>query len=532
MKTQGYILGAVTGIAFLLWFQSQKKKVKVTLPLNLTKVNASDTHDAFIAYDAIAKSPTIRPKKKHKKAAVAKTFHTTQVTLTNHTNTKRSIQLWGGNTDTPITPSTDQDRINSATIAGDGYTTPVGTDPQGMVYNPANNYVYIANQLSNTVSVIDSQGTPVTTIEVGDFQSPVALAVNTLVDSPNYGKVYVVNSIADTVSVITTNFEIEATINVGLRPVAIAFNPVNAFLYVATIADDALSIIDTDTLEIVTTLEVEQEPRAIAIDSQNGNVYVSATRSNSVYVFDRDGNFITLLRLVNQPTGLLVVPQSNRLYVVSSQDNTLQGYSTLDFDLVSTTALGTNPYGIAYHEELSTIYVANRDDNSISVLDSDANRIGTIEDINIGLAVLYNPSTGDIITSATNGIEALRFVFSEPVSVNTGYYAWVEEFQYNPIQIKHLKMIFSSMDTAAVLELTHASIHGCLEKEQITLGEFTNPQNVNNKILEVTALNDTIIDGSARWNFDIAPQQTITLLLSYEQWQRKQTISPIKPTIL
>ena len=48
-------------------------------------------------------------------------------------------------------------------------TIPVGVNPLYAVYNPANENIYVANQWSNTVSVIDSSNnTVITTISVGN----------------------------------------------------------------------------------------------------------------------------------------------------------------------------------------------------------------------------------------------------------------------------------------------------------------------------------------------------------------------------
>src|SRR5262245_26898215 len=72
---------------------------------------------------------------------------------------------------------------------------------------------YITNQISNTVSVIDTAtDTVIATIPVGP--SPFGVAV-----SPDGSKVYVANTSSNTVSVIdTATNAVSATITVGLPP--------------------------------------------------------------------------------------------------------------------------------------------------------------------------------------------------------------------------------------------------------------------------------------------------------------------------
>jgi len=66
---------------------------------------------------------------------------------------------------------------------------PVGINPLGVSVNPAGTKVYVANEGSNTVSVIDtSNSTVIATVTVGVY--PAGVAVN-----PTGTKVYVASSV-------------------------------------------------------------------------------------------------------------------------------------------------------------------------------------------------------------------------------------------------------------------------------------------------------------------------------------------------
>jgi YVTN family beta-propeller protein len=91
---------------------------------------------------------------------------------------------------------------------------PVGTNPYyGVAVNPAGTRVYVTNQVSNTVSVINtSTNTVVATVNVGKY--PCGVAVN-----PAGTRVYVVNEFDKNVSVIdTATNTVTASVNVGLNP--------------------------------------------------------------------------------------------------------------------------------------------------------------------------------------------------------------------------------------------------------------------------------------------------------------------------
>ncbi|HEX5977271.1 MAG TPA: hypothetical protein VFY68_08345, partial [Nitrososphaeraceae archaeon] len=83
-------------------------------------------------------------------------------------------------------------------VLGDLVTAaiPVGEFPQALIFNPSNNYTYVSNRDSGTVSVIDSTSNSVIkNITVGS--SPGQLLFN-----PTNNNIYVANAISNTVSVI------------------------------------------------------------------------------------------------------------------------------------------------------------------------------------------------------------------------------------------------------------------------------------------------------------------------------------------
>src|SRR5215207_9445767 len=106
--------------------------------------------------------------------------------------------------------------------------TPVGEFPQALEYNPSNNYIYVANRDSGTVSVIDStNNTVIRNITVGSSPGP-------LVFNPSNNYIYVANAISNTISVIdSTNNTVIRNITVGSSPGPLVFNPSNNYIYVA-----------------------------------------------------------------------------------------------------------------------------------------------------------------------------------------------------------------------------------------------------------------------------------------------------------
>ena len=88
-------------------------------------------------------------------------------------------------------------------------------------------------------------------------------SVATLVSKP---WAYVANTVSGTVSVIDTqSYATVATVTVGTEPQAIVSSPNGLFVYVANANDNTVQVIDTNTNTVAATIPVGRSPRALAI---------------------------------------------------------------------------------------------------------------------------------------------------------------------------------------------------------------------------------------------------------------------------
>ena len=150
-----------------------------------------------------------------------KEFDVMQVVVKNHTPEIRDVCLWGGNSDKPITDPLFLENDESIVVL-------VGTHPQQVVLNPVNNLLYVANQLSDSVSVVERDGTVVATIPLTENRmpgtvSPVALAVNTN-RGYFYGMVYVIGSVSNNMYHLNLNHKVVDVNGTGKRPTEIRFD--------------------------------------------------------------------------------------------------------------------------------------------------------------------------------------------------------------------------------------------------------------------------------------------------------------------
>src|SRR3989454_1134804 len=152
-------------------------------------------------------------------------------------------------------------------------TVPVGGSPFGVGYDGGNGYVYVTGFNSNTVTVINGT-TVVAATPVGNIPHGVAY------DSGN-GYVYVANSFSSNVNVISGT-TVVGTVPVGNYPSGVDYDGGNGYVYVANYGSGNVSVISGNT--VVAWIPVGEYPDALAYDSGNGCIYVARYYAGTVSV--------------------------------------------------------------------------------------------------------------------------------------------------------------------------------------------------------------------------------------------------------
>src|SRR5215204_1467876 len=257
------------------------------------------------------------------------------------------------NDNDPKSSSIENNRTDNASANASSFTSSppslynsgidVNTFPVGIAVNPNTKKVYVANEYSNTVSVLDTETDKVkSTIKVGVF--PYGIDIN-----PLNNRVYVTNRGSNTVSVIDgsinskldditvsvidgiTNRVIN-TISVGKTPYGIAVNPLFNKIYVADIIKNTVSVIDGKTNKISANISVGKRPTGLEIDLTNGSnkLYVANHDSDSVSVIDTITNSVidNIPSVGDSPVGMAINPITNKLYISNIGSNTVSVIDT------------------------------------------------------------------------------------------------------------------------------------------------------------------------------------------------------------
>ena len=253
----------------------------------------------------------------------------------------------------------------------------VGSEPRNLAINPIANTIYVANYLSDTISVLDGNhgDKVISNIRVG--KSPAGLAIDL-----TRNLLYVSNERLNTVSVIDcrTN-QIKSNFIVGLSPTGIGINPVTNTIYVISSLTHSISVVDGKTYVLSKMLTVGKSPTGIGINPVTNTIYVTNQDSNTTTVIDgRSNHVITNIHVGHSPYSVDVNPKTNEIFVTnrgfpadgvittvtdSMSVSVINGYTN---EVIKTMSVGNSPEGIAVNPITNTIYVANSGSYSVSIL--------------------------------------------------------------------------------------------------------------------------------------------------------------------
>lgn len=290
-------------------------------------------------------------------------------------------------------------------------TIPVGTAPGSLTATPDGRFLYVANEGSNDVSVVDVGGNvEIKRIPVG--VTPVQVNMR-----PDGKFVYAVNQDSASISVIdTATNTVINTVAVGNRPNQFAIDPPQRRAYIPNTASNSLTIFDLTTNTVVSTLALPGASPVVVNFSANGQtIFVVMNGSASINVVTLVGvpRVSRTIAVGAQPTDLAVT--FDGLYGYAACSGASQVW-VIDFAAGSgdPVSVGAQPFAVQFDPDENVVFVVETGAGRVSVIDTNTDRIlgsmavGTAP---IGLAQLNPP-----IIPAGSIVNGASFAAGAPVS--------------------------------------------------------------------------------------------------------------------
>ncbi len=307
-------------------------------------------------------------------------------------------------------------------------TVPVGSSPEAIALDAANNTVFVANAGSNNVSAVSATTDRlVATIPVGGH--PDALAFDS-----NDSEVFVANYASDSVTVFNAvNFSFVATIAVGVHPDGAVYDPSTGDVSVANDGSNNVSVISNLSNTVVATVPVGVGPAGLAYDFSEGQVFVANSGSNNLSVIpelsnhtvaaitvgldpvgvtydaataqvfatnagsgsvsvisDASDRVVESIPLGNGPAGATADPAKGEVFVANSGSNNVSVVSESQDRVVFTLGVGGEPAGLAYAAAQDEVFVTNNASDTVSVI-SDTSNVAIVDDLGRPVTVPLDP---------------------------------------------------------------------------------------------------------------------------------------------
>lgn len=275
--------------------------------------------------------------------------------------------------------------------------------------------IYVANQGSNTVTVIDDQrvaamtraraaSTPgaenarvadpsfavVATIAVGS--NPIAVGM-----SADGTLAYVANLNSNTLSIIDTESDqVVGTVGAGATPRDVDATPDGRYLLVVNQSTNSVTVLDASNYTVIASVPVGTFPCAISIAPDGSAAYVTNRLSNNVSIIDLATFEVTNVSVGTFACDVMVSPDSHWAIVTNRLSGNVTIIDATTRTVVATVATGTNPQGVDFSADSAKAYVTNAtttsviDLGSLTVVDTIAGlpsgtcAVGATMDMNMG----------------------------------------------------------------------------------------------------------------------------------------------------
>lgn len=269
--------------------------------------------------------------------------------------------------------------------------------PSGMVYDPANGFLYVADYQSEGVSVINTTtNTLVTTIHTGLNAWMFAL------DSLN-GLIYVANDFSNQLTVLNPVTEtVVGNISLGNSnsAVGVVFDPYNGMIYAMGDQTGTIVVINATYNIVQQTINMGSSVgtgnQGIAITPWNDFLYIANYYTNTLTVLNGSTNSIVGTIVVgNQPVGSIYDPVNNMVYVPLRGYNASYGDTVVVVNPKLGKAVGDivnfyGPNGNAFDPTDSVLAVADTGSNHIGLINASTSAfIGNVTVAPAGQVVPY-----------------------------------------------------------------------------------------------------------------------------------------------
>lgn len=224
-----------------------------------------------------------------------------------------------------------------------------GADPENFDLSPDGKKIYISNEDTSAVSILDVATGAIKSLPVGAQPEGVKVAPDdksVYITSEETGQIFVLDPIAE---------KMTGSFKVGHRPRSVAFTPDSKTAYINAENDGTVVVVDTAKRKVIHTISLgtpgEIKPMAVLLSADAKRLYVSTGRGKRVFIIDTATNkVLNSVEVGARPWGIALSDDGKTLYSANGPSNDV---SVVDLGTVTVKQripAGKSPWGVVYLE--------------------------------------------------------------------------------------------------------------------------------------------------------------------------------------
>lgn len=279
-------------------------------------------------------------------------------------------------------------------------TLPTGPGARGVAVNPATNRIYVVNEFSNDVTVIDGATNATARLPVGP--RPQYVTVN-----PNTNRIYVSNGGNSSQTVIDGATLATTTLPTSGNGPFVVNSATNKIYMLRLGPTDEVTIIDGITHNWYSIATDSWTPVSHAVNPSTNRLFVAHYTTGDVKIVDLDSpsDFppVKGVPVWSKPVAVAVNPHTNKAYAITEDPrgpiNVIDGWNA---SAVSFAPAGhaSGPRAIAVNTATNRIYAAFN--GEVVVIDGATNALAFVPTVTAA-ALAVNPATNRIYVAGASG---------------------------------------------------------------------------------------------------------------------------------
>jgi YVTN family beta-propeller protein len=264
-------------------------------------------------------------------------------------------------------------RVRSVDKPGVEGTVKVGTEPEGVTVSPDGKTVYVANQGSHVLSIVDAASHKTTSVQLRNTPRFVTTSRDGRLV---FASMYETDTSGSGIAVVDAKSrKVVRYVSTGAMPYALSVGP-DGRVWVPIHGLARVEVYSAGQQKLDTRIVLPPNPHAVGFSGELMRAFTADHESNEVAVIDmRKGELLDTVPVSKAPHSIAVSPDGKRVLVAGYEANAVNLIDAVTLKRTGPFPVGKQPQSVAFSTDGEHAYVVDEGDNTVSVLDGHSGKV-------------------------------------------------------------------------------------------------------------------------------------------------------------